>query len=203
MSKSNKPEVFSDQLERWLKGKNNTTVASLIDAFEEKSFAIVFVLLMLLPALPIPTGGVPHVLEIIVVIVAFEMIIGLKTIWLPGWARRLKLGDSIKGKAIPLLLKRVRWFEERSRPHGVAVFDSTITDRFIGLLVIVFTAAAFAAPPFTGLDTLPSLGVVIIGLAIIFEDIRLLFAGAISGIAGVALTITLGAAVFEGVQHIL
>ena len=203
MSKSSKPEVFSDQLERWLKGKNNTTLASLINAFEDKSFAIIFVLLMLLPALPIPTGGVTHVLEVVVVIVALEMIIGRRTIWLPGWAGRIKLGDSIKGKAIPLLLKRVRWFEDRSRPHGVRTFGSKAMDPIVGLFVIIFTVAAFVAPPFTGLDTLPSLGVVVIGLAIVFEDIRLLVLGVLVGIVGVGLTDALGAAAIEGLQHIL
>lgn len=203
MAHSKDKEVFSDQLERWLKGKNNTTLASLIDAFEDKSFAIIFVLLMLLPALPVPTGGITHVLEVIVVIVALEMVVGLKTIWLPAWAGRFKLGDRVKGKTIPLLLKRVRWFEERSNPRGVAAFDSPITDRLVGLLVILCAIAAFVAPPFTGLDTLPSLGVVIMGLAIIFEDIRLLVTGGVVGLVGVTLVVVLGAALLEGVQHIL
>lgn len=202
MAKPKEDEMFSDQLERWIRGKGNTTLASLIDAFEDKSFAIIFVLLMLLPALPIPTGGVTYVLQIIVILVALQMIFGRKTIWLPKWARRIRLGKSIKGKAIPALMKRVRWFEERSNPVGVHLFSLKTTDRVTGVLVIIFTIAALVAPPFTGLDTLPSLGVVVIGLAIILEDVRLLVAGSVLGAVGTALVVAIGLAILEGAQRI-
>lgn len=202
MAKPAEDEVFSDQLERWIRGKGNTTLASLIDAFEDKSFAIVFVLLMLLPALPVPTGGVTYALQIIVILVALQMIFGRKTIWLPRWARQIKLGKSIKGKAIPALMKRVRWFEERSNPIGVHLFSLKTTDRISGILIIVFTVAALIAPPFTGLDTLPSIGVVVIGLAMILEDVRLLIAGSVLGVAGTALVLAVGLAILEGAQRI-
>src|SRR4051794_10662808 len=47
----------SDQLEGWLKSDGDKTVSSLIELFEEKSFAILFVLLLGVSALPLPTGG--------------------------------------------------------------------------------------------------------------------------------------------------
>ncbi len=195
-------QVFSNQLEQWLKSKQRKTLATLIDAFEDRSFAIIFVLLMLLPALPIPTGGITHVLEVVVVLVALEMVIGRKTIWLPNRLRNIELGESIQGKIVPSLLKRVRWFEQRSRPSGVRIFNMPGTDRLIGLFVILFTVAAFVAPPFTGLDTLPAMGVVAIGLSIILKDIRLLFVGVVVGVVGSALVVALGAAAFEGLTHI-
>ena len=52
---------LSEALERWLEGTSDKTVGSLIDVFEEKSFAVLFVVLMAVPALPAPTGGVTHV----------------------------------------------------------------------------------------------------------------------------------------------
>ena len=58
----------SDGLERWLGGEGEKTVASLIELFEEKSFAILFVVLLGVPALPLPTGGATHVFEIIAIL---------------------------------------------------------------------------------------------------------------------------------------
>lgn len=203
MAKPKEQEVFSDQLERWLRSKDHKTLSSLIDAFEDKSFAILFVLLMLLPALPVPTGGLTQLLEIIVVIAALEMIVGRKTIWLPKRVRNIKLGKSIEGKMIPELLKRVRWFEDRSHPKGVRIFSLPGTDRIIGCWVVLFAVAAFVAPPFTGLDTLPSLAVVIMGLAMILEDIRLLLVGVLIGVVGSALVVVLGVAAYEGLTRIL
>ena len=50
----------SDELERWLQSEGEKTLGSLVELFEEKSFAIVFVLLLGVPALPLPTGGATH-----------------------------------------------------------------------------------------------------------------------------------------------
>jgi hypothetical protein len=57
---------------------------------------------------------------------------------------------------------------------------------------LVFTAAAFIAPPFSGLDTLPSLGVVLTALGVIFEDILIVIIGFLVGLTGIGLVIFLG-----------
>ena len=51
------------QLERWLAADGDKTLGGLIDAFGKGSFAMIFVVLMAVPALPLPTGGVTHVFE--------------------------------------------------------------------------------------------------------------------------------------------
>lgn len=193
---------FSKKLETWLKGNQHKTLASLIDVFEDKSFAIVFLVLMLLPALPIPTGGLTHLLELVVALLALEMIIGLKTIWLPKSWKKRRLGKTMEGKIVPLILRRVRWFEERSRTRWKWIFTAPLAERLLGLVVLIFTIFAFVSPPFSGLDTLPSLGVVIISLAIILDDALMLLAGLLVGVVGSALVIGLGAAAFEGVTRI-
>jgi hypothetical protein len=192
---------FSDQLEKWLKGKQPKTIASLEAVFRDKSFAIIFLLLMILPATPLPTGGITHVFEIIVLLLCLELIIGMKAPWLPKKWKHMKLGKTMTGKVIPVMMRRIRWFEERSSARGKAVFSLPLIDRVTGLLVFLLTLGALLSPPFSGLDTLPSLGVVIISLALILEDVVLLIVGTIVGAAGVTLTITLGAALVESSKH--
>jgi hypothetical protein len=46
------PEKLSDQIERWLASDGDKTLGGLIDMFEEKSFALIFILLLGVPALP-------------------------------------------------------------------------------------------------------------------------------------------------------
>ena len=58
------------ELDRWLQSDGDKTLGSLVELFEEKSFAILFVLLLGVPALPLPTGGATHVFEIIAVLLA-------------------------------------------------------------------------------------------------------------------------------------
>lgn len=194
-------ELFSDQLEAWLKGKQPKTLASLDKVFADKSFAITFLLLMILPATPLPTGGVTHLFEIIVILLCLEMIAGRTSPWLPDKWKHKSLGETLTGKVIPTILKWIRWFERRSSPRGSRIFTLPVVPRLLGLLVLIFTLGALLAPPFSGLDTLPSLGVVIISLSIILDDFLLLLVGILVGVIGVVLTIVLGAAVVESFHH--
>lgn len=198
----NKRSVFSDDLDAWVKSKHPNTIASLTDTFAEKSFAVVLLLLLIIPALPIPTGGITHVFEIIAMLLSLEMIAGLKTIWLPKKWKNLGIGSLMEKKAIPMLLKRIRWFEKRSSGRWQGIFHNPLLPRFIGLLTLGFTIMAFIAPPFSGLDTLPALGVVLISLAVILEDALILLGGVVVGVAGTILTIGFGAVIIKYFKHL-
>src|SRR6185312_10795047 len=63
-----RPEKVSEELGGWLDGDGAKTLDGLIDLFGEKSFALLFVLLLGVPALPLPTGGATHVFEIIAIL---------------------------------------------------------------------------------------------------------------------------------------
>jgi hypothetical protein len=200
--KAQTPEPFSQELERWLRGKQPKTLASLERVFDERSFAIIFLLLMILPATPLPTGGLTHVFEIIVALLCLELVAGFRAPWLPKKWKHMKLSKTFTGKVIPTIMKWVRWFERRSSPRGGWVFRLPLFRRLTGLIILVLTVAAFLSPPFSFLDTLPSLGVVIISLSIILEDIWFWVTGTIIGTLGIGLTLALGTAILETYQHI-
>ena len=63
-------QAFSDELEAWLRSEDAKTVGSLGRVFQEKSFAVTVLLLMFLPAIPAPTGGITHVFEAITALFA-------------------------------------------------------------------------------------------------------------------------------------
>jgi hypothetical protein len=186
--------AFSTELERWLQGDGPKSVGSMSDIFAEKGFAVAILLLMFVPALPLPTGGITHVFEAITVLLSFEMILGRETIWLPRRWRDRELGSVMTGKAIPFVIRRVRFFERHSRPRLPQLFRMRSFLRVIGLLVLASTLGSAVAPPFSGLDTLPALGAVMIALSIILEDAVLLALGCLVSAAGVLLIITIGAA---------
>jgi hypothetical protein len=195
-------EKVSDQLERWLRGDAPKTLGSLIELFGERSFAIVFVLLMALPALPLPTGGATHVLEVITMLLALELIVGRRAIWLPKRWCRLELAGASRQKFITMLLKRIRWFERFSRPRGRWLLRRRLAGVAFGLVVFALALTAFLAPPFSGLDTLPSIGVVVLGLGFLLEDVVLAGAGLAIGALGVVAVIGLGNLVVKGVKQL-
>jgi hypothetical protein len=192
------PAKVSEQLERWLAADGEKSLGSLIALFEQKSFAILFVLLLGVSALPLPTGGATHVFEVIAVLLAVQLIAGRDEIWLPQRWRELELAGDRQQRFIAKLMTMIRRLERFSRPRLRFVFDHRLSSIVFGLLVIAGAAGAFFAPPFTGLDTLPSLGVVLLSLGVLLEDIVVVIAAVIIGVAGVVLEIVLGSAAISG-----
>jgi hypothetical protein len=197
------PEKVSEQLERWLGSDGDKTLGSLIELFEEKSFALLFVLLLGVPALPLPTGGVTHVFEIIAMLVALQLIAGRDRIWLPQRWCKLELAGESQQRFIAGLMKMIRRLERFSHPHLRFLFDHRLSNIVFGLLVIGGCLGAFLAPPFTGLDTLPSLGVVLLSLGVLLEDIFVVAAALVVGVAGVLLEVVLGSAVIHALRRLV
>ena len=194
---------FSDELEGWLRSDRHKTFGDMSKVFGERGIAVAVLLAMSLPALPLPTGGITHVLEAVAVLLAAEMVLGRRTLWLPRRLRDRELGSVIAGKALPFIIRRVRWFEKRSRRRGVVLFRNRWFLRLLGLVLIALAVAAALAPPFSGLDTLPALGAVVVALAILLEDVVVLGAGLLIGTGGIALIVTVGAAIGRLVSHLL
>jgi hypothetical protein len=152
---------ISDLIDRWSLEESPRTLGDLIDRFGEKSFALLFIVLMALPALPLPTAGVTHVFEAVTMLVALQLIAGRRSIWLPARWMRIDLRSRGGERLTSTLVKRVRWLERFSRPRLTPLTRGPVSRVAFGLLVLVFSLTAFLAPPFSGLDTLPALGVVL------------------------------------------
>jgi hypothetical protein len=196
-------QQFSHQLDRWLSSDETKTLGALSDVFAEKSFAVTILLLMFVPALPLPTGGISHVFEAITVVLAVQMVLGRRTIWLPERWQGRELGPTTTDRAIPFMVRRIRLVERFSRPRSAWLFDQGWMLRLLGLLIMALAVAAALAPPFSGLDTLPALGAVAIALSIILEDIVVLAIGIVIGTGGVILIVTIGAAIVRILQHLV
>jgi hypothetical protein len=194
---------ISDRLENWLEGDGDHTVGGLIAVFEEKSFALLFILLLGVSALPLPTGGATHLFDVVAVIVAGQLVAGRDHIWVPDRWRALTLGGGRQRRFVNGLLRGIRFLERLSKPRLAFLFDHRLSNSVFGVVVIVYTTAAFFAPPFSGLDTLPALGVVLVSLGVLLEDIAIVGAGLVVGLGGIALEITLGKAAAGGIKKLL
>jgi hypothetical protein len=183
---------LSDGLEDWFRSPEPKTVGSLIEVFGEKSFAVLFVLLLAVPALPLPTGGVTHLFELIAMLLALQLIVGRRTVWLPERWRRRELGPAAKKRFSEVLLRRLRWLERHSRPRLGFLLTHRLSGVVFGFLILALSLTAFLAPPFTGLDTLPSLAVVVLSVGVLLGDALLVLVGLVIGVVGVAVVIALG-----------
>jgi len=190
------PKV-SDLLEEWFGQEAPRTLDGLVETFGERSFALLFIVLMSVPALPLPTGGVTHVFEVVTMLVALQLLAGRRSIWLPDRWKRLDLRGRTGERLVGTLIRRIRWLERFSRQR-LPFLTRGRGGRFLfGVSVFALSLTAFLAPPFSGLDTLPALGVVILSLGVLLADFVLVAAGTLIGCAGVAAVIGLGGLLVE------
>src|SRR3954469_22780341 len=116
MTRSPPPEAHSvsRELERWLESDGGKTRGGPDALLEEKSFAILFVFLLGVPALPLPTGGATHVFEILAVRPPLPLIRGPDHIWLPQRWRKLELAGPRQRPFIAGLMKFIGFLERYS-----------------------------------------------------------------------------------------
>lgn len=193
---------FSAELEDWLRSDQPKTLGQLSEVFGQRSFAVAIVLLMILPATPLPTGGITHVFELFAVVIAAQMVLGRTRLWLPARFANRELKAVATAKTIPKVVGTVRWLERISRPRGVHAFRGRVGPRLIGLVLIGLCVAAALAPPFSGLDTLPALGAVIVGLSVLLEDVAMLGVGAAIGCGGIVVIVAIGASFARVIGHL-
>ncbi len=100
-------------------------------------------------------------------------------------------------------MRAIRRLERFSHPRLRFLFDHRLSNTAFGLFVVAGCTGAFLAPPFTGLDTLPALGVVVLSLGVLLEDIVVVAVGLIVGGVGVLLELVLGKAAIEGLGKLI
>lgn len=193
---------FSQQLENLFTHHRKIRLLDLNELFGEKSFAFAFLLLLMTAALPLPTGGITHFFEIVAALLALEVIFGRHRIWLPKRWENHKINSPKPGKGMGRIVGFVRFFERFSRPRGHFIAKHHLFVRLLGLVVLILVGFAFFAPPFSGLDTLPALGVVVISLGIILDDLVVTTIGITIGVIGAIINLTLSSLVISGVHNL-
>jgi hypothetical protein len=143
--------------------------------------------------LPLPTGGATHLLELVVILLALELVSGRREIWLPRRWARLWLGGPARRRFLHLLLVLIRRLERVSPPRLRFRFDHWLSNVLFGSLVAAGSIGALLAPPFSALDTLAALGAVLVSLGVLLEDVAVVAVGSLAGAAGVALEVVLAA----------
>jgi hypothetical protein len=137
------------------------------------------------------------VLEILAALVAVQMLMGRRELWIPARFARKELGETFTAKAAPKMLRFIRWFERHARARLSQLLETRAAVSVLGVVLLVLIVGAFVAPPFSGLDTLPALGVVVICLGIVFSDGLIVAGGLVIGAVGLAVEIALGAAIWS------
>lgn len=197
-----KEEPLSTKLEDWLKSDDTPTVAEFNDAFGDEGMGLLIILLITPSALPVPTGGITYLFEMGVTIIALQVMLARKKLWLPKKIGGIKFSNKVKTAILPKLISFIKKIEPMA--GGAKFRESNVgkSELATSILIIIFTAGAFFAPPFAMLDTLPSMGVIIMGLSLITHSKKAFLMGSLVGLAGLIIEIFFSGAVIELMKRI-
>jgi hypothetical protein len=143
------------------------------------------------------------VFEALAMLLAFQMIANRDRIWLPRRWRGIDVAGPNQQRLTTALMNAVRGLERRSRPRLTFMFGHRLSNVAFGILVLGGSIAAFLAPPFSGLDTLPALGVVSLSLGVLLEDFVVVIAGVVVGVVGVVLEVALARLAIDALGELL
>jgi hypothetical protein len=197
------PPRASELIRQWQRSPADKTLGGFVDAMDAKGFALLLIILLGPSALPIPTGGLTHVFEIAAALLALQLILGREDVWLPGRLRRVSLDGEHSTKFVDAMVRYIGKLERITKPRGRVFFGRRISDFLFGCGTLVGVVATFMAPPFTGLDTIPALGVVLLALAVLAEDIAVIWAGVALIVLGILAEIFLGGAALKAVKSLV
>ena len=194
MSTTHAPRHLSQELEQIRAGLNgqDTTLGQLVDAIGERGFGLMFLVLALPAALPLPAPGYATPFGIIMALLGGQMFLGRPTPWLPEAARKRRLSYGLVDFSMRnggRLLALVEWIV-RPRLRALARHPLFLS----AVAVIVICMSLFMMLPIPLTNTAPSFVIFVLAAGILEEDGLLLLAGLL--LAPVAALVALAALVF-------
>nr|WP_312449154.1 exopolysaccharide biosynthesis protein [Brevundimonas naejangsanensis] len=193
--------TFSDVLEQLGQGEaEKLSLREMIEAFGERGFGAVILMLALMALFPWPPGG-KAVFSVPITLIAAELALQRDRVWLPRWLLKLSVSRAAYRTAVEKVLSRLRRVERLTRPRWPALTGEAAD---VGIGVICILLALMMALPVPFGDALPGLTLALFGLGIIQRDGAFILAGMFgTAVCGVylALVWTTVVAVVSGVAH--
>jgi len=180
-------EIFARTLDANADGV--VVLGEVLDKAGDRGYGFLLILLAIPAFIPILPPGTSGVLGALMSIVALQMLFGLKQPWFPKrWRNKVlspKVVQALQTRGVAIL----RQIERVSHPRGRRFTRNGVILRLSALVVIGLALVLSSPMPF--MNTLPALGVLLIGVGLANHDLYFLSAGWGIGIV-VVLIVALG-----------
>ncbi len=179
------PTTLSEDIVAVFEG-GNATVGELLDKTATKGFGFLLVVFGLPNALPLPPGAATP-FGLVLILLCSQLVLGRERPWFPDWMLKKKLGGA-SGKFLMKLGDLLKKLERFLKPRQAWVYHALVF-RILIAPVLLF-ASVCVALPLPGTNSVPSLGIGLVGLGMLEED-------GLFGIFGTGIVI-IGAAIAVG-----
>jgi len=164
-------------------------LGELMDTLSHRGYGFLLVVLSLPAALPVPAAGYASPFALVIIALAFQVMLGRSSPSLPQRVRGRKISAKmvlfIQKKGIPFL----RRLERFSKPRFEGLSKGRLLTFLVGLAIILIALVMLI--PFPGTNTIPALGILIIGFGLANNDGLLALGGSLLGLTGAAAVIIL------------
>ncbi|WP_409020368.1 exopolysaccharide biosynthesis protein [Brevundimonas vesicularis] len=158
---------FSDVLDALGDGDNpRLTLREMVEAFGERGFGAVILMLALMALIPWPPGG-KAIFSVPIILISAELALQSDRVWLPRWLMKASVSRTTYRTASQKILKRLRQVERLTRPRLPAL-TGEVADVIVGALCILLAMMMALPVPFG--DALPGIALVLLALGIIQRD---------------------------------
>lgn len=163
------PESLAEALE-YLAQKNTAqgpNIGDIIDSFADKSFGLLFLVLSLPSALPVPAPGYSTPFGLVIVLLSIQMLWGRRKLWIPEKLRNVRMKKTLAQKILSTGARNVRYLERFIRPRQYWI-GSTFGLRIMAIVLIFMGCLMIMPIPLT--NTAPAGVVFLLGLGLAEDD---------------------------------
>ncbi len=163
--------------------EKSVTIGKFTSLMGDRAFALA-ILFFSLPGLV--AGAIPGFSTLVgvpILLIAAQMALGRRSIWLPESVAQKEISEDVLKKTLEKSIPAVEWLEKYLKPR-LKWLANRWSEQLIG--VVIALLAAILSLPIPGGNFLPSIGIVVLALAILEGDGALAAAG-LAFVAGSAI----------------
>ncbi|MFP4173164.1 MAG: exopolysaccharide biosynthesis protein [Candidatus Hydrogenedentota bacterium] len=175
-------EIFDQDAE-------SITFGVLLSRISHKSFGVLLAILALPSALPLPAPGYAMPFGLALLVVAYQMIRERPYPWFPQRVLNREIHTKRNKRLVRGMVWLVGLLEKVLKPRGQWLYETRWFLRLSGVAVLLCAASMCTPIPLT--NTLPSLGIFLIGMGIIERDALAGIGGIVTAVGGTLLSITI------------
>lgn len=170
---------------------------TILLAFHERGIGFFLFLFALPAAIPLPGLGINTIIALPLLFLTFQMILGRKTVWMPQSFKKKTMNsariESFLDKATPLISK----FEYIIRPR-LGFLTQPVFSNLVGICAFLMAISVSIPLPLT--NTIPSMGLALIGIGLMMRDGLSILSGILVGT--IWIVILFGVIIFVGIEGI-
>ncbi len=177
--------------------ESTVTFDKLLDAFHERGIGFFIFLFALPAAIPLPAIGINTIIALPLLFLTLQLMIGRETIWMPQSFRQKSIKSSIVTKFLTKTEPITKKIEIFIRPRLGFITQPGIAN-IVGLCAFIMALSVSIPLPLT--NTVPSMGLALIGIGLMMRDGLAVLVGVLIGTLWVVLLF--GVIIFVGIEGI-